>query len=263
MDIDPRLSDAESRRQVATRSPRSLAESLRAPITPLDTPRGATILICGGTFDPPHRWHFRGPLDAMGHQSDPYLVVVPAARNPLKSTGPIASDEDRVAMVRLALETAVAQHRYHIRAVVWTDEIDRAKWATEHGVEPAPSFSVDTMRRLKAIRSPGVNLRLIIGVDQALAFHTWREWRELYDNAEPIVLPRNGVATKDEFADAMMATGAWHEDAMPFWKNDFFEFVPLEPVSSTQIRQALERGEPTPDLDPSVRAYIDERGLYR
>lgn len=263
MDIDPRLSDAESRRQVAARSPRLLADSLRAPITPLDTPRGATVLICGGTFDPPHRWHFRGPLDAMGYQPDPYLVVVPAARNPLKATGPIASDEDRVAMVRLALETAVAQHRYHIRAVVWTDEIDRAKWATEHGMEPAPSFSVDTMRRLKAIRSPGVKLRLIIGVDQALAFHTWREWRELYDNAEPIVLPRDGVATKDEFAKAMMATGAWRDDAMPCWKNDFFEMVPLAEVSSTRVREALKSGEPRPDLDPAVRAYIDERGLYR
>ena len=166
-------------------------------------------------------------------------------------------------MVRLAGDEACGQHRNAVRAAVWTDEIDRARWARENGLGEVPSFSVDTVRRLRAIRPSGVNLRLIIGVDQALAFHTWREWRELYHNANPIVLPRDDVATKDEFAKAMMATGAWHEDAMPLWKHDFFEMVPLAEVSSTHIRDALKRGEPTPDLDPSVRAYIDAHGLYR
>ncbi len=170
-------------------------------------------------------------------------------------------------MVKLALEEASAGMRAEGKepppAFVWTDEIDRAKWARDHGLGEVPSYTIDTVRRLKAIRPVGVCLALIIGVDQALAFHTWREWHELFNSACPRVLPRDGVRTKDEFVRAMMATGAWREDAMPWWKFTFDEELPLVPVSSTQIRDALKRGEPTPDLDPSVRAYIDAHGLYR
>lgn len=170
-------------------------------------------------------------------------------------------------MVKLALEEAAAgvreQGHEPVSACVWTDEIDRARWAHEQGQGEVPSFTIDTARRIRAIRPVGVTMRLIIGVDQALTFHMWREWKELFDIACPLVLPRDGVRTKDEFVRAMMATGAWRDDAMPWWRGTFDEGLPLVPVSSTQIREALKRGEPTPDLDPSVRAYIDQHALYR
>ena len=41
------------------------------------------------------------------------------------------------------------------------------------------------------------------------------------------------------------------------------ELMPFE-VSSTEIRELIRNGESTDGLlDPAVRAYIDERGLYR
>ena len=41
------------------------------------------------------------------------------------------------------------------------------------------------------------------------------------------------------------------------------ELMPFE-VSSTEIRELVRLGESTDGLlDPAVRAYIDERGLYR
>lgn len=258
MDIDPRLSDAESG------AGDTAGRATAAPISPLDFPsdcRGVTLF--GGTFDPPHRWHMRGAM-AVARIFEATLVVVPAARNPLKATGPVASDEDRVAMVKLALEALSAEedaeYRYGLR--VWTDEIDRAKWARERGTT-TPSYTIDTMRRLREIVGSGVRVWFIIGVDQALAFHTWREYRELFHLASPLTMPRDGVTECGEFEKLLRATGAWDEDEIDEWKHGFGQGIPLEPVSSTHIREALKRGEPTPDLDPAVRAYIDERGLYR
>lgn len=256
MDTRPRLSDAESGGGDSAGMPGG------APVTPLDLPPGCRrVTLFGGTFDPPHRWHMRGAM-ANARAMGACLVVVPAARNPLKATGPIASDEDRVAMVKLALEAAAAEAEDHDGLRVWTDEIDRARWARDRGTT-TPSYTIDTVRRLREIVGADVEIHIIIGVDQALAFHTWREYRALFRLATPLVMPRDGVTEHTTFETLLRTTGAWDEGEICEWGSLIHYGMPLEPVSSTRVRDALKRGEPTPDLDPAVRAYIDARGLYR
>ena len=44
----------------------------------------------------------------------------------------------------------------------------------------------------------------------------------------------------------------------------FLEHIPYLPISSTQVRQAVARGEDVSGLVPqAVAAYMKERGLYR
>jgi nicotinate-nucleotide adenylyltransferase len=87
-------------------------------ITPLPVPKGAAaVLLCGGVFDPPHKAHVEIPRrvrdELFGRGA--WLVYVPAAKSPHKLDGPVASDEERVEMLRLATARVA-------RCAIWTDE---------------------------------------------------------------------------------------------------------------------------------------------
>jgi len=259
MEHFPRRSDAESSGGVTGHG--GAADAAGAPITPLDLPQGCRdVVLFGGTFDPPHRWHMRGPMQ-IAHAVGACLLVVPAAKNPLKATGPVASDEDRVAMVRLALDAATAGSEFHHGVRVWTDEIDRAKWARDRGLT-TPSYTIDTVRRLRVVVGTGVRLRMIIGVDQALKFHEWRDYRDLMELAEPIVMPRDGVGTSAQLERAIAETGAWSAEEAAKWGRRLAK-VDMVPIASTHVREAIKRGEASLQLDASVQRYVEERGLYR
>jgi nicotinate-nucleotide adenylyltransferase len=85
----------------------------------------------------------------------------------------------------------------------------------------------------------------LIGADELAAFPTWKEPERVLE------LARLGVATRPGYAPAT---------ASP--RIRIFELEP-HPVSSSEIRERVRRGEPIAGLvDPAVSAYISERGLY-
>ncbi len=111
-----------------------------------------------------------------------WLLYIPAAHSPHKK-GVIASDEHRLAMLRYAIDIPGQRS-------IWTDELDRAAWAREHGHTPTPSFTIDTLRRLREILPARVKLRLLIGSDQVGAFHRWKAPRQIIKLAEPLIMMR-------------------------------------------------------------------------
>jgi nicotinate-nucleotide adenylyltransferase len=228
------------------------------------------ILLVGGVFDPPHRAHIELPArvrEEIDRRADrgsdqTWFLYVPAARSPLKETGPAASDADRIEMLRLAL-AGVA------RAAIWTDEINRA----QSGAGGQPSYTIDTVERaglelsrLGAARRVG--LKLLIGSDQAAQFHRWRGARDLLVKAEPVVMLRGDVNSPAGLATALRATGFWTGPEVEAWEARVVS-VPMLDISSTDLRRALAQRrtmvEADPVLhgvDPLVRRYIDQRGLY-
>lgn len=249
-------------------------------ITPLHLPkRVRTLVVFGGTFDPPHRYHVDGPLSVSERLfgSRGWVLYVPAARSPLKK-GAIASDEERFAMLWLALIDSE-------NCGIWTDELDRAgrgPWtkpprrAPGRGTPSAargtarPSYTVDTLRRLRRVAPPRVTLRLLIGADQAAAFHKWKRAREVIRLAEPLVMAREPVTTVAHLYDSLDAS-FWTREERAAWCGRMAPNEPLAP-SSTALRAALP-GAPAdpaewasrPPLDmvtPPVAQYIVERGLY-
>ena len=88
--------------------------------------------ILGGTFDPPHTGHLLLALDALDQFGLDRLLLVPAARQPLKVGQEMTAPEHRLAMVRL-LEAADP------RIAVDGREVERG----------GLSFTVDTMRALR------------------------------------------------------------------------------------------------------------------
>lgn len=219
-------------------------------ITPLPVPAGTrSIVLFGGVFDPPHWAHIElatAARDAL--EPEAWLVFVPAARSPHKPDGPIASNEDRLAMLRLALEGRT-------RVAIWTDELDRA------GTEP--SYWVDTLERARAIFSG--EIRFLIGADQVLAFHRWHRCRDVLAMAEPVVMLRQPADTPARLRAGLRATRAWTVGQIDEWLT---RVVPHEVlgISSTALRERLRNVEgpiAARSLDDRVRAYIEEHALYR
>ncbi len=192
-----------------------------------------------------------------------------------QSAGPIPAIQSTPHVAALGSVSHVVVHTR-----IWEDELRRAAWAIAHssgsvhagsvgqtslGV-PSPSYTIDTVRRLRTLVGADITLRLIIGVDQALNFHAWREARALLALAEPLVMPRDGIDHGDALVGALLyladRTG-WNDEEVQAWRQRLVTGVPLEPVASTHIRDLLAQDKSTPMLDPSVRAYIDAKGLYR
>ena len=218
------------------------------PPSPLMIPPGAPVLLYGGVFDPPHRAHVELPRLARDRWNPgAWLVYVPAARSPFKGNA-WASDMQRVEMVRLCVRDLA-------RAAVWTDEIDRAEAGEA-------SYWVETVRRARGLMGTGAELRFLIGADQAVEFHRWREFREILIEAEPLVVLRPPLGDVAAFVDALHARGVWNEVEISQWTARIVE-VPVIETSATQVRERLSRGEwPVDALDARVLAYIREHQLY-
>jgi len=200
------------------------------------------VLIVGGTFDPPHRAHRELPVLVARAVDATRVVYVPAARNPLKTDGPIASDAHRLAM--LGLVAAAVPN-----AEVSTVEIDRG----------GPSYFVDTLATLGAMFGPATRMRFLIGADQAIEFARWKECRRILDLATPAVVLRPPW-TVEALRDALREY--WDEAEVERWATWVVE-TPVIDVSATGVRERLRSGASARDLlDADIAEYIRRQGLY-
>ena len=241
------------------RAGRTIKTPGEAPITPAPVPRDVdAVVVYGGSFDPPHFYHTLGPLSVtmrlFGERG--WLLYVPAARSPLKARGPVASDAQRLAMLKLALDVPG-------RRSIWTDEIDRAKWERAHGGE-RPSYTVDTLRRLRAVLPKRVKVRLLIGGDQATDFHRWKDCRKIIRLAEPLVMAREGVATVNQLYHAL-PEDFWTRGERAAWCRRMAPNFPME-ASSTEVRERIPSAPRDPEqwegVNSPVAKYIIKHRLY-
>lgn len=193
----------------------------------------AAIGILGGTFDPPHAGHVAAAVAAHQQLGLDEVRVIPAGQAPLRSSVPVASAADRVAMCRLAF----AEHPW---AVV--DERETLRTGT--------SWSVDTARELA--REHPDSLRVwILGADQLARLDRWKDVGELCGLVEFAVLSRDGISTLPPASLAAVI------------RLTVLKAPPVQ-VSSTALRAALRRGDsPRNGLPLGVARHIDERSLYQ
>jgi nicotinate-nucleotide adenylyltransferase len=183
------------------------------------------IGVFGGSFDPVHHGHLIVAAEAMRLLGLDEVRFVPAGRQPFKQALPVAAAEHRLAM----LERAVAGVRGF---VVDPQECER----------PGSSYTVDTLRALRAVR-PDAALLLLIGSDAAREFPQWREVTVIRELAQVVVLSRHG--TEPPAGVGRVLT------------------VPTIDISATMIRDRIRAGESVRFLVPDgVARYILEHRLY-
>jgi nicotinate-nucleotide adenylyltransferase len=131
------------------------------------------IAILGGTFDPVHNGHLRVAWEA-GEALDADVWLMPANMPPHRAS-PVASAAQRVALLRAALAG-------QLRLQLDERELRRAR----------PSYTVDSLREMRAESGSDRPLILLIGADAFAALTTWHEWRALFGLAHIAVLTRPG-----------------------------------------------------------------------
>jgi len=188
-----------------------------------------TVLF-GGTFDPIHNAHLEIARAAASRFDLRKILFIPAANPPHKSRGAHASYEDRVRMAELA---CAGEPAFQVSRIEQPSPGHPAK----------RSYSIDTIEKLQtAGEGP---LSFLIGADAFAEITTWHRWHDVVSAVEFIVVTRPG-----------------HEYSSPSGARVHrLETVAL-PVSSSEIRGALARGETPAELPRAVAEYIRDNGLY-
>ena len=187
-------------------------------------------VIYGGSFNPIHNGHTHRAtcLCNQGYTQEVWFMVSPC--NPLKAHANDLLDETaRLEMVRLAT-------RHDPRLLACDFEFTL----------PRPSYTVDTLRSLRETY-PQRDFCLIIGADNWLTFHRWREPQEILRHHTILVYPRPGYPIA---ADRLPAGVTLVQ-------------TPLLDISSTCIRHRLAQGQDVGAyLHPDVARHIAQQGYY-
>jgi len=201
------------------------------------------IGLLGGTFDPIHRGHVAVARAArrLGLER---VVLVPARRPPHKDGRLIASPFHRFALAALAAagEEGLTVSPY---------EVSRAE----------PSYTVLTVRHFIDM---GHSVTLVMGTDSLAEIETWRECDEILERSGILAYPRLPWVGADLASLLPAAVGrrvSGDAHGAPGTVG-IMQGTP-EDVSSTLIRERIERGLSIGDLVPAaVEEYITKNELY-
>ncbi len=303
VDVDETSSDKIGDEDVVEQKPMEKKDwrerDAKPELPPLPLPHEHTMAVLGGSFDPIHNGHLMIANYIIKHKIADEVLFVPACVSPFKDGGAVASPEDRIEMVKLAIEGC--------EGLSYSDmELTRE----------GKSYTYDTMMTLKQIY-PDVNLKFIIGMDNLATLNAWYKAQELVQHVDFIIYPRPGyslpsflelekafgtrvavrleqsvlperiferIESDDEKEnkevkkenDNTKETDDTEKNEAPVEEKELGpeDFKPVETVrevilpksilSSSEIKERLKRGENMLDALPqSVIDYINEKNLYR
>jgi len=189
-------------------------------------------LLLGGSFNPPHLGHVAMAKKVAEHYGVSGVTFVPNFVNPLKELS--VSGEHRVAMLRLCLPAGCE---------ILTFEIERTE----------PSYTIDTLRYLKTQSDD--ELLWVIGADCLQNLHLWKDIKGILNlaNFQLLTRPDSALELPDTLIELMGDRG----------RDMIDNVIELQmPYSSSEIRQALGRGQDPEGLDAEVLSYIRKERLY-
>lgn len=194
--------------------------------------------VFGGTFDPPHLGHLILASEARTQLSLTRLLWVLTAQPPHKRAAVIGPLEDRMAMIRLALQDEPA---FEISRV----DIDR----------PGPHYTLDTLRLLSQ-QNPDSELVLVMGGDSLRDLPQWHRPAEVVGACDTIgVMRRPG--DEIDLNDLEVALPGLLDKVA-------FVDAPLLEISSREIRDRARQGLPFKYyVPPAVHDYIVSHHLYQ
>lgn len=180
--------------------------------------------IFGGSFNPPHVAHVMACAYILSRGAADRVLVVPCGRHAFDKG--LAPFEHRLAMCRLAVKGV----------------LDGVEISDIEGRREGVTYTIDTVEALRRER-PGDEFILAVGSDILEETDQWKDFERLRELAPPWVIPRLGSDTLEEAVESRRFA--------------------LPAVSSTSIRERLDRGEVPDELLPKkVADYIRRNGLY-
>jgi len=219
------------------------------------------IGLFGGTFNPIHRGHLWAALEVKKKIKLDQIILVPAALPPHKTPGLVARADDRLEMIRLAIDG--------LAGIKVSDvELHRA----------GPSYTIDTIRHFKHTLPKEARTYLIMGLDAFLEIHTWKSHRKLLEQIAFIVMARPAEHYTDArqgwkileayLKSALSADYQWSQ------AQDCYRCEGKQPVricdikaldvSSTEVRENVKKKKTIDHLvTPRVADYIRLKGLYQ
>ena len=199
------------------------------------------IGILGGSFDPIHVGHLSVAQQVAEKLGLDEVVLVPSGHPPHKRARKLAGAEDRLEMARMAV-------RGLARLSVSPAEVRRE----------GASYSLDTVRQIRASMGAGNAYFFIIGADTVAELPAWHRAAELLAEVEFAVVGRPGFQA--DFGPVEEKLG---EEPAGRLRRGLVGIEPCD-VSSTEVRRRVAAGEDIGGLvRADVAAYIMEKGLYR
>lgn len=215
-------------------------------------PGGVGIL--GGSFNPIHLGHLRAAEEVREAQGLDEVWLVPAASPPHKEAAELASAVHRLRMAELAVADAPG---YRVSRL----ELDR----------PGPSYSIDTLRAVRAERGPDARLVFILGWDAFRELHTWKEHAAIFGECDVVVVTRPPAPASLTPEDIPVAArnAFWYGPDSESFRHGSGHVLSLQRVTALDIAAASIRASVAAGrsirflVPPAVEAYIARHGLYR
>ena len=187
-----------------------------------------------GTFNPMHRAH----LFLANHivenldLKEVWFVITP--KSPFKQKDSLASNQDRYHMVYDAIASYPKFKAVDIEFSL-----------------PTPSYTADTLAHLEEKFGYSIDFSLIMGEDNLVHFHKWKNYQVLLERYRILVYPR--VKAPNQTADEEVSR---HPNVVRIT-------APIIELSASYVREQLRLGhEVRPLLPDEVWNYIDAKGLY-
>lgn len=181
-----------------------------------------------GSFNPIHHGHLIIAKHIINAALAEKVWFVVSPQNPLKKAKSLLNENDRLYLVRLAIE----------------DDNDFKADSTEFQL-PRPSYTIDTLTYLKD-KYPQHSFSVIMGSDSFLNINKWKNAYLLLKNYGIIIYSRPGFAVD-----------------MTQPKNITVLQAPLLEISSTYIRRLIQEKKSIRYLIPEkVETYIKQNNYY-
>ena len=134
------------------------------------------IGILGGTFDPPHKGHLHIAKIALKKFKLNYLLWIMTKQNPLK-TKPYLSENLRIDLIKDMLK---GQKKMLVKC-------------QNKNIKSTNTF--DLLKYLKS-KNKESEFYFIIGADNLIKFHKWKNWKKIPKLAKLIIFARPNYSTK-------------------------------------------------------------------
>lgn len=194
------------------------------------------IGVLGGTFDPPHLAHLHMADSAKEALNLDYIVFMPLGVPPHGKTG-LSSTTHRINMIDIIL----AERKVFL--------IDAYEVQSN-----APSYTVNSAKRINEILGEGSKVYFIIGADSLMYLEKWYDAKTLFNIAEFAVIPRSGVSKEACLGHIEVLRREFDADIV------YIEAKELD-YSSTKIRENYNKKDVTITTKEVVE-YIKANRLY-